>query len=145
MGAGWHHKSGLLHRRFPPNSQKKKAALQASVTACSFNKTNKALGPTPLPSPTAHSQTETMKTALLLTSSAKCRGMARVSQAFVQTGCGKGVGDPGKDQGHGPESRPPKSICRLSLSSFLPFSFLPSFPPSFRYCFPFVFFPSSFL
>lgn len=47
LGVGWSHKSGLLHRCFPPNSQKRKAALQASVTACSFTKTNKALGPNP--------------------------------------------------------------------------------------------------
>ena len=47
LGVGWSHKSGLLHQCFPPNSQKRKAALQASVTACSFTTTNKALGPNP--------------------------------------------------------------------------------------------------
>ena len=102
---------------------------------------------TPLPSRPAHSQTETMKTALLLTNSAKCRGMARIPQPFVKIGGGKGVGRWWVTLGRTrvmvqSPGHPTVSVVSLFLPSSFPF-FLPSLLPS---CFPFLsFLPSSFL
>ena len=145
MGVGCSHKSGLLHRCFPPNSQKRKAALQASVTACSFTKTNKPLGPKPTAIPASTKPDRDHENSPAPHQFCKDAGgwlgshgplyKSRVGRGWVTLGRTRvTVQSPGHARA---------SVISLSLPSFL-FSFLPSFPPCF--IIPFLsLFPSSFL